>query len=395
MDKKEKDEFIEEIVQEIPKIKKDPKKFISKIILGKKTILKKKKLPPPPPIDPPKIEIKSNADILVESIVKPYWIAKWKEQLPIMKYSKQGFNKKRGNFRSFCMKMNNAMKYHQYIYLAKLFDKMDNLPKKENIKHDEYYGKLKFVKNDNTKYCDNTNELKDKNLNIINEIKEVEYKPEKEIKDENKINDMEMKDEIDKEKNNEKFGKLKKTKTIIKRKKDNIKLIKDENNVQISEKNDKEKTTISLLDNILTGKTNIEENNYINMAKQEYKPEKKENKISYNIEIKKVEEEKCIKGNKSEDLKKLNKKNDFLRLDDIDDIKQKKRKSFDFSEINNINNDEGRLSDEDIENKKNRKSSFMTEREGKINNFYRQYERNRISRSKFLQYKLKKLKNEE
>ena len=48
-----------------------------------------------------------------------------------MKYSKQGFNKKRGNFRSFCMKMNNAVKYHQYVYLAKLFDKMEKMPKKE------------------------------------------------------------------------------------------------------------------------------------------------------------------------------------------------------------------------------------------------------------------------
>ena len=82
-------------------------------------------------------------------------------------------------------------------------------------------------------------------------------------------------------------------------------------------------------------------------------------------------------------------------MDEHDDIKEKKRKSFDFSEINNINNDEGILIDENIDNKKNRKSSFITEREGKINNFYRQYERNRISRSKFLQYKLKKLKNEE
>ena len=207
MNKKEKDEFIEEIVEEIPRIKKDPKKFISKIILGKKTILKKKKLPPPPPVEPPKIEIKSNAEILVESIVKTYWISKWKEQLQIMKYSKQGFNKKRGNFRSFCMKMNNAVKYHQYVYLAKLFDKMEKMPKKENVEHDKFFGKLIIVKNENNANISNFKDInniiiksEEKNENKINknnsninndkveikinlpEIKEVEYKPENEDK---------------------------------------------------------------------------------------------------------------------------------------------------------------------------------------------------------------------
>ena len=396
-EKNDDSEFKEEIIIDIPRKVSPPKMFNSKLI-GKKTILRKSKTYSIPKIEP-KIEKKSNAEFLVESIVKTYWTSKWKDQLLIMKYSKQRFNRKRGDFRNFCMKINKAIKYHQYIYLAKLFDKMDNLPKKEKIKHNVYYGKLKFVKNDNTKYGDNINELKDKNLNIIKEIKEVEYKPEKEIKDKNKNDDMEMKDEIDKEKNNEKFGKLKKTKTIIKRKKDNTNLINEENNLQIPEKNDKPKTTISLLDNILTGKANIEENNYINMTnKQENKPEKKENKINYQIEIKKVEEQKFQKDKDNNDLNKKNKKvkkKNFLRLDEHDDIKEKKRKSFDFSEINNINNEVGILIDEDIDNKKNRKSSFITEREGKINNFYRQYERNRISRSKFLQYKLKKLKNEE
>ena len=201
---KESDEFIEEIINDIPKLKTEGKK-LTKLILGKKTILKKKKLPPSqsaPIIEQPKTEKISNAEVLVESIVKTYWVSKWKEQLLIMKYSRQGYNKKRGNFRSFCMKMNNAMKYHQYLYLIKLFDKMDKLPKKENIKHDNNFGKLIFVKNDgvnnNKKDLDNiiintevNNEIKsDGNIdnddisNLVEikinlpEIKEVEYKPE-------------------------------------------------------------------------------------------------------------------------------------------------------------------------------------------------------------------------
>ena len=205
MKTKEKDdssEFIEEIIEEKPKMRRDPKKLLSKMILGKKTILKRKVTPPPQPhplIEEPKINKRSDAEILVESIVKTYWISKWKEQVQILKYSKQGFNQKRGNFRSLCMKMNNAMKYHQYLYLAKLFDKMDNLPKKENIVHDNFYGKIKLVKNNNNnerntnnsvnnldvkkenkknidENDDDINDLVDIKINLP-EIKEVEYKP--------------------------------------------------------------------------------------------------------------------------------------------------------------------------------------------------------------------------
>ena len=220
----EKDAFVEEIIDDRP-IKRP-----SKLIIGKKTILKKKKLSspsPPPPLTSQKeqnMEKKSNAEYLVESIVKTYWVSKWKEQLLIMKYSKQGFNKKRGTFRSFCMKMNNAMKYHQYLYLAKLFDKMEALPKKETIVHYKNYGKLMLVKNNNN----NDNIINIKNINdedkkieneINNEIEininlpeihEVDYKPENDEKNfemknnekihENNIINMDIEENNEKEK---------------------------------------------------------------------------------------------------------------------------------------------------------------------------------------------------
>ena len=219
-EKKEKDsfpEFVEEIIEDIPIKKSENRKLNSKLILGKKTILKKKKLlspqsqpQPPTPTPTPqsqKIEKKSNAEFLVESIVKTYWVSKWKEQLLIMKYSKQGFNKKRGTFRSFCMKMNNAMKYHQYLYLAKLFDKMEALPKKENIKHDKNFGKLILVKNNSNINEDLkieneiNNEINEININLP-EIQEVEYKPENEeenidIKINENINENKEKMEIE------------------------------------------------------------------------------------------------------------------------------------------------------------------------------------------------------
>ena len=206
MEKKEKEEnqeFKEEFIEEIPKIKPDTKKFISKIILGKKTILKRKMVPPPVIIDPPRIEKKTNADILVESIVKTYWISKWKSQLQIMKYSKQGFNKKRGDFRHFCMKMNNAMRYHQYLYLAKLFDKMEKMPKKDNIQHNNNFGKLIFMKNNNnninigdinnimikTENKIQNNDINDKDIKInLPDIEEIEYKQDNINKQNNEKN---------------------------------------------------------------------------------------------------------------------------------------------------------------------------------------------------------------
>ena len=206
MKETEKNAFVEEIIDD-RSIKRP-----SKLIIGKKTILKKKKLSSPSPPTPPpsqkeqNMEKKSNAEYLVESIVKTYWVSKWKEQLLIMKYSKQGFNKKRGTFRSFCMKMNNAMKYHQYLYLAKLFDKMEALPKKENIKHDKNFGKLILVKNNSNinedlKIENEINNEIEININLP-EIQEVEYKPENEeenidIKINENINENKEKMEIE------------------------------------------------------------------------------------------------------------------------------------------------------------------------------------------------------
>ena len=216
-------EFVEEKIDYIPIKRPDNKKLNSKIIIGKKTLLKKKKLsspPPPPQPEEQKIEKKSNAEFLVESIVKTYWVSKWKEQLLIMKYSKQGFNKKRGTFRSFCMKMNNAMKYHQYLYLLKLFDKMEALPKKENVVHTQNYGKLIFVKDNNNFSNKNINNNIDEDIKIENEInkeieininlpeiQEVEFKSENEEKNMDIINNEKIsennRETMDIEKNNE------------------------------------------------------------------------------------------------------------------------------------------------------------------------------------------------
>jgi hypothetical protein len=107
----------------------------------------------------------SNAEFLVDSIVKTYWTTKWREQLIIMKFAKTGFNRKRGDFRSFCMKLDHSMKYHQYLNIIKLFDKMDKLPKKEEINHNDLYGKIKLISKGEK--SNENKEIKNSNNNII------------------------------------------------------------------------------------------------------------------------------------------------------------------------------------------------------------------------------------
>ena len=224
--KEEINEFSEEIIiSDKPILKNQPRKLNSKII-GKKTILRKGlKSKSPLPKSPPK---KSNAESLIDTIVKTYWTSKWKEQVTIKKFSRVGYNKKRGDFRTLCMKLNHSMKYHQYLYLVKLFDNMEKLPIKTNIKHDDFYGKVKLVsKNDNKIKNNEKTEIKDDD-NIIFDKVEIKIDIPKIVEEENnpdKIKEKEeQKDNIliedKKEIENESIPKLKtKEKKIIKRKK--------------------------------------------------------------------------------------------------------------------------------------------------------------------------------
>ncbi len=221
-EKEEKDdEFKEEIIIEKPIVlKTQPRKLNSKLIGKKKVLLRS--APPAPKQD----HKKSNAEFLIDSIIKTYWATKWKEQLTIMKFSRTGFNRKRADFRSLCTKLNHSMKYHHYLNLAKLFDKMEQLPEKPGVKHDELYGKIKLVcknvnringNNDKDKVKDEIIKENRNDNNIMNdfgnvEIKidipkvfEVEYKPEEDKKvvkkDENeiKIKNIESKIQIENE----------------------------------------------------------------------------------------------------------------------------------------------------------------------------------------------------
>ena len=99
------------------------------------------------------------------------------------------------------------MKYHHYLYLAKLFDKMEQLPSKPEVKHDEFYGKLILTNKETIKKDDNI--IKGEESNEVIEIKNDKIETKKEEERER---------EKEKEKGNEPM-KLKNNRKIIKIKK--------------------------------------------------------------------------------------------------------------------------------------------------------------------------------
>ena len=304
-------------------LRNQPKRLNAKISKKKKkTILGKISVPPENPI--PK---KSNAEFLVDTIVKTYWTTKWKEQLIIMKYSRTGFNRKRGDFRGLCMKLNHSMKYHQYLYLTKLFDNMEKLPMKQGIKHDDFYGKIKLI-TDNKK---SEKIIEEKSNNgtekfIIDDVKfeikmdipkleEVEYKPEDEIKIENK-NDNVISDKIEIEAESSKPKLMLHNKINKIRKKG--KTILNKNKVNNAE----EKNVTN----------NIEENNMnINIEKPNIISNKEDNNVIINIEEPKIN---SVKENNIINIEPntINKEENNLNID------IEKQNSINIGENKTINN---------------------------------------------------------
>ena len=83
------------------------------------------------------------ADFLINEIAKKYFIEKLHHQVISSKYAKQGFNQQRQLFQIFFSKIKCAVKYHKYLYLTKLFDKMETFPEKNVV--DKNYDKIKIA----------------------------------------------------------------------------------------------------------------------------------------------------------------------------------------------------------------------------------------------------------
>ena len=462
MEEKEEDnEFKEEIIIEKPIIIRNQPRKLNPKLSGKK-ILGKVGLRSSPPA-PKQIRKKSNAEFLIDSIVKTFWTSKWKNQLTIMKYSKVGFNKKRGDFRNLCNKLNHSMKYHQYLYLAKLFDNMEKLPMREGVVHDDNYGKLKLIYNKKTEKEKESIKKENNENNIIYddngiieikidmpEIVEVEYKPEEEQikKKENNDNIIENNLEIQKESPPRLLNLNKRVKKIMNKGKkqfnnnidnnnkninkiktdinnneniennnnnpDQITIKENEENIRpikIEEKNNK---TEKLIDNNLNDNVELEVNKDKNIiieieeknkkeeispnkekiynlpmnlnnytSPNEIKKNKKEKEISEiiinNLEVEKKEEEKRLNP-LSKKIKRIQEK--YLGVNE----KNKKSKKDRHSVITIRKKEDLEIDEEDNSTNKNK-------RVRKMSDFFSEYDEERISKSKRLQYKLRRIKN--
>ena len=441
--KENESEFKEEIIilDKPVVLRNQPKRLNAKIakIKGKRTLLGKVgQVPVPIEIPKPK---KSNAEFLIDTIVKTYWTTKWKEQLVIMKYSRTGFNRKRGDFRGLCMKLNHSMKYHQYLYLAKLFDNMEKLPVKQGVKHDDFYGKIKLISNN--KNTEKVKEEKNNNGNekfMIDDVKfeikmdipkldEVEYKPEDEIKIENKNDNdnnndnvisgdkIEIQPEPVKPKLmlHNKINKIrKKGKTIlnnienkdrtnnVEEKNMNINIeepkinISEEKNIINIEKpniiNNNEDNNMNI--NIEEPKINIvEEKNIINIEKPNIISNNEDNNMNINIEEPKiniVEEKKIINNmDQTNIINNKEEKNDINnKLEDKNIINVEEKNIINIEEPNIINNKDDQnidINKEEVKklyNKISKKYSFLNNMNDAINNIISTEKRKSLNKNK-------------
>ena len=238
----------------------------SRTVIGKKKILSKTKLRGAE--SKPKVKPKqTNAEFLIDTLLKTYWTSKWKEQIIIMKFSRVGYNKKRADFRSLCMKLNHSMKYHQYLFLTKLFDNMEKLPIKSEVKHDDFYGKIKLVSKSDNRVV-NENQAKEKNENN-NAYKDNMEKVEIKI-NAPKMVEVEFKPELEQIQENEKASRttivLKPKKKLNKLKDRYNKIMKNKDNIINNDENKKENNNKDNINQInINNNINKEENNNKNI----------------------------------------------------------------------------------------------------------------------------------
>lgn len=172
--------------------KENPK---SKMIKGKTNLSKKSKTP--------KKEEKTSAEFLLEQIIITYCIDTWQKNVEAMKNRITGkSNKQSKDLRHLCFVINNIIRYHKYLYLMELFEKMSQMPYPEGLTHDPDYGKIILVKNtDNKEPNEEENNYEIGEEKIIEDLTDVPLRNKEKIKN-NEI-DENIQDNIFQEENDE------------------------------------------------------------------------------------------------------------------------------------------------------------------------------------------------
>ena len=115
----------------------------SKMIKGKTSLVRKNQKQ-----IQEQVKEKTPSENLLEQIIISFCIDKWQKNIQVMKHrvaSKS--NKQSKNLRHFIHVLENITRYHTYLYLMELFEKMSQMPYPEGLVHDPDYGKIILVNN--------------------------------------------------------------------------------------------------------------------------------------------------------------------------------------------------------------------------------------------------------
>ena len=90
-------------------------------------------------------QIDNLSTFLLKTMLKVYYLSRWKRQVKAMKYYSRNYNPKRINFKKLLSQISSTIKQHKYEYANEIFEKMKNMPMPKGVNHDVNYGKLKII----------------------------------------------------------------------------------------------------------------------------------------------------------------------------------------------------------------------------------------------------------
>ena len=88
---------------------------------------------------------KNNSEMLIETIITNYLVSKWRNNIFLKKFEVRGFNQKRAQLKKGFSLLGKVFDIKKLMYLFKIFDTMINMPQKQGVNHDIFYGKIKII----------------------------------------------------------------------------------------------------------------------------------------------------------------------------------------------------------------------------------------------------------
>ena len=125
-----------------------------------------------------------NSEMLVELIITNYLVSKWRNNIFLKKFEVRGFNKRRAQIKKGFSTLGKIFDIRKLIYLFEIFYTMINMPQKQGVIHDNFYGKIKII---NKRFKSDGLEIQ-KNNNYTKIIENDENKEINESDKKNKIN---------------------------------------------------------------------------------------------------------------------------------------------------------------------------------------------------------------